>query len=151
MRKLLLLPFTLWACGGAKEAPPPEAAASAALTAADVSGSYIGSTTAEGTDSVLGTWTSRSAANDAGAIVGSWVDDAAPADTVAMTGTIAGDSAVWISAPHTQAGAAAGSPQLVFVAMGRALGNAWTGTVVISVAGTDSVVQRSNWRATRAP
>lgn len=151
MRKLLVLPVLLWACGGAKEAPPPDAAAPAALTAADISGSYAGSTTAAGTDSVLDTWTSRSVANDAGAIVGTFVADAAPADSIAMTGTFAGDSAVWISAPHTPAGAAAGSPAVVWVAVGRVSGGRWTGTAVTTVAGTDSVVQRSNWTATRVP
>ena len=60
MRKILLLPLVLWACGGAKEAPPAEAPAAmpAALTAADVVGSYTGTTMANGTDSVLSTWTS---------------------------------------------------------------------------------------------
>ena len=60
MRKLLLLPLVLWACAGEKAPPADDAAmaAPAALTAADVVGSYVGTTMANGTDSVLSNWTS---------------------------------------------------------------------------------------------
>ena len=75
MRKILLLPLVLWACGGAKEAPPAEAPAAtpAALTAADVVGSYTGTTMANGTDSVLSTWTSVGMTNAAGGLEGKLV------------------------------------------------------------------------------
>ena len=151
MRKILLLPLVLWACGGAKEAPPAEApvAAPAALTAADVVGSYTGTTMANGTDSVLSTWTSVGMTNAAGGLEGKLVDQAAPNDTVAFTGTLSADSVIWASSPFTPPGAPAGSPQLKWIAVGRATGNAWTGTAVTMIAATDSVVQNSHWTATR--
>ncbi len=153
MRKILLLPLVLWACGGAKEAPPAEAPAATpvALTAADVVGSYTGTTMANGTDSVLSTWTSVGMTNAEGGLEGKLVNTAAPNDTVSFTGTLSADSVIWASAPFTPPGAAAGSPQLKWIAVGRAAGNAWTGTAVTMIAATDSVVQNSHWTATRTP
>jgi hypothetical protein len=151
MRKILLLPLVLWACGGAKEAPPAEAAATmpAALTAADVVGSYTGTTMANGTDSVLSNWTSVAMTNADGGLEGKLVNTAAPNDTVSFTGTLSADSVIWASAAFTPPGAPAGSPQMQWIAVGRGAGNAWTGTAVTMVAGTDSVVQNSHWTATR--
>ena len=151
MRKILLLPLVLWACGGAKEAPPAEAPAAmpAALTAADVVGSYTGTTMASATDSVLSSWTSMAMTNAEGGLEGKLVDQAAPSDTVAFTGMLSADSVIWTSSPYTPPGAAADSPQLKWIAVGRAAGNAWTGTAVTMIAATDSVVQNSHWTATR--
>ncbi len=153
MRKILLLPLVLWACGGAKEAPPADMAAvvPAALTAADVVGSYVGTTMANGTDSVLSNWTSIGTADSTGALSGKLVDAKAPTDSVAFTGVLSADSVIWSSAPFTPAGAPAGSPQMKWIAVGRAAGNAWTGTAVTMIAATDSVVQNSHWTATRTP
>lgn len=150
MRKLLLLPLVLWACGGAKEAPPAEAAA--ALTAADVTGTYVGSTMAEGTDSVLTTWTVRVTANAAGGLDGKIVNDATPNDTVAFVMTVSGDSALGVSVPYTDPMAPAGSPQMAWTSVARpGAGNAWSGSLAIMIAGTDSVVQRAHWAGTRTP
>jgi hypothetical protein len=151
MRKILLLPLVLWACGGAKEAPPADTAAMVptALTAADVVGSYTGTTMANGTDSVLSTWTSMAMTNAAGGLEGALVNLAAPNDTVAFTGMLSADSVVWSSAAFMPPGAPAGSPQMKWIAVGRAAGNAWTGTAVTMIAATDSVVQNSHWTATR--
>ena len=151
MRKILLLPLVLWACGGAKEAPPVDTAAMtpAALTAADVVGSYTGTTMANGTDSVLSTWTSMAMTNAEGGLQGALVNLAAPNDTVTFTGVLSADSVVWSSAPFMPPGAAAGSPEMKWIAVGRAAGNAWTGTAVTMIAATDSVVQNSHWTATR--
>jgi len=152
MRKLLLLPLVLWACSGSKEAPANAAAAApAALMAADVVGSYAGTTMANGTDSVLSTWTSIATADSAGALSGKLMDAKAPTDSVAFTGVLSADSVVWSSAPFMPAGAPAGSPQMKWIAVGRAAGNAWTGTAVTMIAATDSVVQNSHWTATRTP
>jgi hypothetical protein len=153
MRKLLLLPLVLWACGGAKDAPPADTAAMApaALTAADVVGSYVGTTMANGTDSVLSTWTSIATADSTGALSGKLMDAKAPTDSVAFTGMLSADSVVWSSAPFTQPGSPAGSPQMKWIAVGRAAGTAWTGTAVTMIAATDSVVQNSHWTAARTP
>jgi hypothetical protein len=154
MRKLLLLPLVLWACGGAKDAPPADTAAMvpAALTAADVVGSYTGTTMVQGPDSVMtSTWTAWVMADSMGAISGRIVNSTAPMDTVAFTLTISGDSTMNLSAPYTDRMAAAGSPQMMWASVGRANGNAWTGTVNWMVAGSDSVTQSGTWTGTRTP
>ena len=63
------------------------------------------------------------------------MNTAAPNDTVAFTGTLSADSVIWASAPFTPPGAPAGSPQMKWIAVGRAAGNAWTGTAVTMIAG----------------
>lgn len=153
MRKVLLLPLVLWACGGAKEAPPADAAATmpAALTVTDVTGSYVGTTMANGTDSVLSTWTSVAMTNASGGLEGKLMDAKAPTDSVAFTGVLSADSVIWSSVPFIPAGAPAGSPQMKWVAVGHVMGNSWTGTAVTMNAATDSVVQNSHWTATRTP
>jgi len=154
MRKLLLLPLVLWACGGAKDAPPADTAAMvpAALTAADVVGSYTGTTMVQGPDSVItSTWTASIAANAAGGLDGKIVNAAAPADTTAFSVTLSADSTINVSAPYTDPLAAKGSPQMAWTSVGRGMGNAWTGTVNWMVAGSDSVTQSGTWTGTRTP
>jgi hypothetical protein len=152
MRKLLLLPLLLWACGGDKAPKTDDAAmaAPAALTAADVVGSYAGATTIEGTDSVSN-WTSTSTTNATGELVGELVQAAAPDMAIPMVATLSADSVIWVGGPYTAIGAAADAPQMMWTAVGRATGNAWTGTVVWMTAGSDSVMQRGTWTATRTP
>jgi len=141
----------LLAAGCAKEPKVETPAAPAALTVTDVTGSYTGSTMANGTDSVLATWTSASMTNASGGLEGKFVDARTPTDTVAITGVLSADSVIWSSAPYLPPGAAAGSPQLKWVAVGHVSGNNWTGTAVTMIAATDSVVQNSHWTATRTP
>lgn len=152
MKKLLLLPLLLWACGGDKAPKTDEAAmaAPAALTAADVVGNYAGATTVEGADTAS-TWTSVSMTDANGELVGELVQSAAPDVTIPMVATISGDSVIWMGGPYTAIGAAAGAPQMTWTAVGRPSGNTWTGTVVWMTAGSDSVVQRGTWTATRTP
>lgn len=154
MRKVLLLPLVLWACGGAKDAPPVDTAAlvPAALTSADVTGSYAGTTTVQGPDSVLtSTWAGWVATNAAGGLDGRIVISTAPTDTVAFAMTLSGDSTINVSAPFTEAGSAAGAPQMTWRSVGHATGNAWTGTVAWMNVGSDSVVRNGNWIGTRTP
>lgn len=153
MRKLLLLPLLLWACGGEKAPKMDEAsmAAPAALTAADVVGNYAGTTMAEGTDSVITTWTSTTTTNAEGGLVGQLVQADAPDVPVSMTATISGDSVIWVGGPYTPVGAAADAPQMTWTAVGRHTGDSWNGTVAFMMAGSDSVVQRGTWTATRTP
>ena len=152
MRKLLLLPLVLWACAGEKAPPVDDAAmaAPAALTAADVVGNYTGETMAEGTDT-LTYWTSMAMTNAEGALVGELVQQAAPDMAVPMVGEISGDSVIWVGGPFTPIGAAADAPQMMWKAVGRAMGNTWNGTVVWMMAGSDSVTQSGTWTATRTP
>jgi hypothetical protein len=124
----------------------------AALTAADVTGSYTGTTTVQGPDSALtSTWTAWIATNAAGGLDGRIVVSTAPTDTVAFAPTLAGDSTMNVSAPFTDAGSAKGSPQMTWRSVGHATGNAWTGTVVWMNVGSDSVVRSGNWMGTRTP
>jgi len=152
MRKLLLLPLILWACGGDKAPKMDEAAMAtpAALTAAEVVGNYAGATTIDGTDSVTN-WTSMAMTNANGDLVGELVQAAAPDVAIPMAATLSGDSVVWVGGPYTAIGAAADAPQMMWRAVGRANGNAWTGTVVWMMAGSDSVMQSGTWTATRTP
>ena len=153
MRKLLLVPLFLWACGGEKAPKMDDTAmaAPAALTAADVVGSYDGTTMAEGTDSVILIWTSTTTTNAEGGLVGQLVQADAPETPVPMTATISGDSVTWMGGPYTPVGAAADAPQMTWTAVGRRTGDTWNGTVVFMMAGSDSVVQRATWTATRTP
>ncbi len=152
MRKLLFLPLVLWACAGEKAPSADDAAmaAPAALTAANVVGNYAGQTMAEGTDT-LTYWTSMAMTNADGALVGELVQTAAPDMAIPMVGTLSGDSVTWMGGPFTAIGAAPDAPQMTWTAVGRASGNEWTGTVVWMTAGSDSVVQRGTWTATRTP
>ena len=151
MRKVLLLPMLVLAVGCAKEPKVEAPAAPAALTVTDVTGSYAGSTMANGTDSVLSTWTSVAMTNASGGLEGKLMDAKAPTDSVAFTGVLSADSVIWSSAPFIPAGAPAGTPQMKWVAVGHVSGNSWTGTAVTMIAATDSVTQNSHWMATRTP
>lgn len=150
MRKFLLLPVLLWACGGS-DAKVDTVAAPAALTTADVAGTYTGSTMAETTDSVLSTWTGWVATNAAGGLEGKIVNHAAPNDTVTFTQTIVGDSVISESAAYLDPLAPKGSPQLQWTSVAHRAGNDWSGTLAIRIAGSDSVVQRAHWKGTRTP
>lgn len=145
MRLVLFLPALVLACGGAK------VDGSAAITTADVTGTYTGSTMAETTDSVLSNWTVWVATNSAGGLEGKFVNHAAPNDTVAFRQTIAGDSVISESVAYTDPLAPAGTPQLQWTSVAHHAGNDWSGTVAIRVAGSDSVIQRAHWKGTRTP
>ena len=153
MRKVLLVPLLLWACGGDKAPKMDESAmaAPAALTAADVVGNYAGTTMAAGTDSVISTWTSTTMTNAEGELVGQLVQAAAPDAPIAMAATISGDSVIWMGSSYTPVGAAADAPPMTWTAVGRPTGNTWNGTVAFMMVGSDSVVQRGTWTATRTP
>lgn len=151
MRTVLLLPMLVLAVGCAKEPKVETPAAPAALTVTDVTGSYAGTTMANGTDSVLSTWTSVAMTNASGGLVGKLMDAKAPTDSVAFTGVLSADSVIWSSAPFIPAGAPAGTPQMKWTAVGHVSGNSWTGTAVTMIAATDSVTQNSHWAATRTP
>ena len=151
MRKILLLPLVLWACG-TKEAPKVETPAMpAALTAGDVTGTYQGATVVPTDSTQNSTWTVWIMANASGGLEGRIVSAKAPADTIAFTPTISGDSTINVSAPFTPPGAPAGAPQMTWRSIGRGTGTAWAGTVAWMNAGSDSVVQSGTWTATRTP
>lgn len=96
MRRLLIaIPFLI-ACGGA-ETPPADsaAAAPAALTEADVAGSWSGTLSPEGSDSVLGNWTVM-----IGGGTFRLTTRETPTDTVTGTYTLEGDSSRYSAGPY---------------------------------------------------
>lgn len=150
--KRLLLPCValLCACAEAKkeEAPP---AAPPALTAADLAGSFNGTSFAATSDSVVGTWTSVVMVDSVGAAQGRFVSAASPKDTVGFTQRIDGDSVISESAPYTDAAMPKGSPKVHWKAIGRAADGGWAGTVDIMPVGKDTVLVHLRWKSTRTP
>lgn len=155
MKKLaLMLAATAMACGGsdaAKTDSAAPAAAPAALTVNDLTGSYAGTSMMEASDSVLNSWTSHVMVGASGGAEGTFVNAAAPKDTVKFTQAIEGDSVVSTSAAFTDATLPKGTPPVKWRAVGRASGMEWTGTVTIMIAANDSVLQKARWKATRTP
>lgn len=151
MKKLLLPCVALFcACADAKKEEAP-AAAPPALTTADLAGTFSGTSLAATSDSVVGTWTSAVMIDSAGAAQGRFVSAANPKDTVSFTQRIDGDSVISESAPYTDVAMPKGSPQVHWKAVGRAMGNAWSGTVDIMTVGNDSVITHLRWKSTRTP
>lgn len=154
MQKVALAALVvLTACGGGSETPKADSAAvaPAALTVNDLTGTFAGTTTLEGSDSVVGSWTSHVVVGPGGGAEGHFVNAATPADTVSFTQTIEGDSVISQSAPYTDPQLPKETGQVRWRAVGRANGMQWSGTVVIMPAGADTVLQRMRWTATRTP
>lgn len=150
--KKLLLPCValLFACGEAKKEEAP-AAAPPALTAADLAGSFNGTTMMATSDSVTATWTSTVTVDSTGMAHGRIVNVAYPKDTVTYTQKVEGDSAIAESAPYVDRAMPKGSPQVHWKSVGRATGNEWSGTADVMPVGKDTVIAHLRWKATRTP
>lgn len=123
-------------------------AAPAALTDADIAGTWNGQSMPENSDSVISRWTCVQPATGNQATC---VDNAAPKDTTVYTYTLSGDSVMFTSAPFTLPGSP-GNMQAIDHVVGRKTGDRWTGTSVIVLASKpDSVVSRTRWEATKSP
>lgn len=145
-RFLLVVPFIL-ACGGA-ETPPADSAAMApaALTEADVAGSWSGTVTPEGMDSAVVHWMQVCAAGTCRVTT-----QEAPADTITHTYTIAADSMVGTSAAFTDTTIFKGGA-IMDHWVGRVSGSQMSGTGLMTVADRpDSVVLRYRFSGTRNP
>jgi len=132
-------------------APAPAPAAPAALTAADLVGTFNGQTMAQGSDSVLARWT---CVQPATGNESKCVDAAAPKDTTVYTYTLSGDSVMFTSAAYTPPAPPKGpkSPKVIDHVVGRKAADKWTGTAVTVLASKpDSVVMRTRWEATKTP
>jgi hypothetical protein len=146
MRRLFIaIPFLI-ACGGS-EMPPADsaAAAPAALTEADVAGTWSGTLAAEGSDSVLGNWT---------VLIGGGTYRLttleAPADTVNGTYSLEGDSSRYSSAPY--ADAMFGGAMVTDAGTTRIDGNMLTAMGMIRLADNpDSVLMRYKAMGTKNP
>ena len=149
MRSLLLVPALLLAaaCGG--EAAPEETVevtAPAALTAADLSGTWTGMTMASGTDSVVSNWTSTATSDTSGTITIEGM-----ADPIAYMTMMDADSAVFTSNPYVDPAREDGM-MVMFRSVGRiAADGRLMGTTQTMVVGTNEVVATGDWHGTKAP
>lgn len=149
MRKALLLALALVACSTNDASKTDSAAggvaAPAPLTAADVAGTWSGTTTAEGSDSIVNRWTSIRESDGAGKLV----SDNAP-DTISYTVVYDADSMIATSKPFVSR--ADPKTQVVFRSVGRLKDGKLVGTSMTTLAAKpDSVVSRGRWEATRKP
>jgi hypothetical protein len=119
--------------------------AAAALTEADVAGTWKGTSMIAGTDSVIAHWTQVCAS---GTCKGTTTE--APRDTITSTYTIMADSAVGVSQPFTDRTMPVG--QLVDHWTVRLRDGRATGTGYMTLASKpDSVVARYRFEGTRGP
>ena len=144
-RYLLVVPFIL-ACGRG-ETPPVDSAAMApaALTEADVAGSWTGTLMPEGSDSVIGHWS---------VVIGGGTyrltTTESPKDTVSGTYVLEGDSSRYSAGPH--ADPAAGGAMVTDGGTTRFNGNQISGSGMARLADKpDSVVMRYRFSGTRTP
>ncbi|HJU75842.1 MAG TPA: hypothetical protein VJ717_19025 [Gemmatimonadaceae bacterium] len=148
MKKALLLAAFIVACGP-KEEPAVDTAATAAppgLTAADLTGTFTGTSWIEGTDSVASRFTLISTDG----VNGKFIEEGQK-DTVTFTSVIDGDSAVATSAPYTDQ-MLPNKPQVTFRSVARKQGDKIAGTAALMlVSKPDSVVGRVRWEATKSP
>ena len=154
MRKsMLLAALVVVACSkeetpavdSAAPAAPP--AAPAALTAADVSGTWTGTSKEEG-DTTVNRFTVTGAPGDS---VGKFIAEGSK-DTVTFTRRLDADSMMVTSVAYTDPSMPKGSPPVMFKAVGRLKDGKLVGTSMLVLASKpDSVLGRSTWEATRAP
>src|SRR5687768_4507423 len=123
-RFLLAVPF-LVACARA-ETPPADSAAlavtPAAVTDADIAGTWTGTATPEGSDSVIANWTQI-----CGAGTCRFTMAENPKDTIPSTYVLAADSITGTSSPY-RSDPSAGGAMIFDVWVARIAGNQITGT-----------------------
>ena len=155
MRKSMLLAALVVAACSKEEAPAtdsaataaPPPAAPAALTAADVEGTWNGTAKDEG-DTAVTRFTVTGAPGDS---VGKYVAEGSK-DTVTFTRRLDADSMIATSVAFTDPSMPKGSPPVMFKAVGRLKDGKLVGTSQLVLASKpDSVLGRSTWEATRAP
>jgi hypothetical protein len=152
MRKLLVLIVALAACSRA-ETPATDttamapAMAPAALTAADVNGSWNVTGMGETSDSVTGRWTTTNVDDTTGTLTPEGSTEKIPFKRV-----FDADSMIVTSTAAYANPADAKGPKLMFRSVGRLKDGKLVGTSATMLATKpDSVVQRGRWEATRAP
>ena len=147
MRRLLwAVPFLI-ACGGA-ETPPADsaaAAAPAALTDADVSGTWTGTAILEGTDSVIAHWTQV-----CGGGTCRGTSQESPGDTVVSTYVLEADSSRGTTQPY--ADKSLGGIMIIDNWVARISGTQVTGSGMFTLAAKpDSVLARYRIVGSKAP
>ena len=155
MRKSMLLAALVVAACSKEEAPAtdsaataaPPPAAPAALTAADVEGTWNGTSKAEG-DTTVNRFTVTGAPGDS---VGKFIAEGSK-DTVTFSRRLDADSMIVQSVAYTDPTMPKGTGQVMFKAVGRLKDGKLVGTSqLVLAAKPDSVLGRSTWEATRAP
>jgi len=154
MRKGFFLALAIVACSKAETpaadtaaaapAPPP---APAPLTAADLRGTWNGTSKREG-DTTTTTWTVVSNSDSTGKIV-----FGTSKDSVGTVTKFDADSAIVTSAaPYKDPNLPKNAPPVMFRSIGRLKDGKLVGTATITPAAKpDSVIARVNWEATKAP
>ncbi len=146
-RFLLVVPF-VFACAKGENAPADSAAmaaAPAALTEADLAGTWSGTLMMEGSDSVLAHWS-----DSCGAGTCRLTTTENPKDTVTFTYTIEADSARYSAAAH--ADATLGGIMVTDAGTARVSAGQITGSGMVRLAAKpDSVVMRYRFTGTKAP
>ena len=149
MRRFLLVAAPLLiACGGS-ETPPADSAAAAvapaALTDADVSGTWTGTAMLEGTDSIIAHWTQVCGA---GTCRGTSTEQ--PGDTVVSTYVLEADSSRGTTQPY--ADKSMGGTMIIDNWVARITGNQVTGTGKFTLAAKpDSVLARYRIVGSKTP
>jgi len=148
MRRYLLAVSLIVACGRA-ETPPADSAAMAAvpaaLTEADVAGTWSGTAMMEGSDSVIAHWTNICAAGTC-----RFTTTESPKDTVPQTYVLEADSMRGTSQPYPEP--SMGGTMVIDQWVARFTGSQLTGTGMAILADRpDSVVMRYRFTGTKAP
>ena len=156
MRKSILLAALVVVACAKEEAPAtdtaavaaaPTPAAPAALTPADVAGTWTGTITATPPD----TGTTRFTAVTLSDSTGKFIAEGAK-DSVAYAVRFDADSMIATSVAYTDPTMPKGTPQVMFKSVGRLRDGKLSGNSMLVVASKpDSVLSRSSWEATRAP
>ena len=153
MRKAFFLALAVVACSKAETPPADSAAAAPApppapapLTAADLRGTWNGTSKREGQDSTVN-FTVTSTSDSTSKLM-----FAGRPDSVMTTSRFDADSVVMTSAPYKDPTAPKGSPDVVFRSVGRLKDGKLVGTAYLSPAAKrDTVVATVSWEATKAP
>lgn len=154
MRKLFLLALVVVACAKKEQpaadtaapAPPPPPPPPAALTAADVAGTWNGTSKRDG-DTATVAFTFKSTSDSTGSITFPKTKV-----TVDFHTKLDADSVVSTSKPYNDPTLPKGAPKVTFRAVGRLKDGKMSGTSAIMLASKpDSVLGHATWEATKAP
>ena len=146
-RVLLVLPF-IFACAKGEKMPADSAAmavAPAALTEADVAGTWSGTLMPEGSDSVIGNWTVT-----IGGGTYHLTTKETPKDTVTGTYMLEADSSRYSAGPYADANMK--GAMVTDAGTSRVSGNTLSGTGTMRLAAKpDSVLMRYHFTGTKVP
>ena len=151
MRKAFFLALAVAACAKTETTPADSAAAAAAppaapaaITAADLRGTWNGTSKREGTDSIVN-FTVISTTDSTGKVVFG-------TDSVNTVSRLDADSVIVTSEAYNDPSAPKNAPKVVFRSVGRLKDGKLVGMAYISPAAKpDTVITRVNWEATKAP